>query len=142
MHGHSSFFLPISGCKPELYIPFNISTDDRSGNGLYVGNEFTEVDGGFGLFNGKSRLIVPRFTNLGGVGTLVIKAKYTSDKMNMSAPRAVVSNSDCGNDPSILIIEDDHMIHFGVKTTGVNYFVSTSVPRKVSNSSNDSWGIM
>ena len=127
--------LPISilGCKPELYIPFNKTTNDRSGNGLYVENEFTEVHpDGYGRFNAKSRLTVPRFTNIGGVDTLVIKAKYTSDKMNMSSPRAIVSNSDCGNDPSILIIEDDERIHFGVKTTAHDYFLSTSVPRRVS----------
>ena len=129
--------MSISGCKPELYIPFNRTADDRSGNWLSVGNEFVEVDAGFGRFNGKSRLIVPRFTNFGGISTLVIKAKYTSDKMNMSAPRAVVSNSDCGNDPSILITEDDDRIHFGVRTTATNYFLSTSVPRRVRSVTSD-----
>ena len=57
--------------------------------------------------------------------------------MNMSAPRAVVSNSDCGNDPSILIIEDDDRIHFGVRTTATNYFLSTSVPRRVRSVTSD-----
>lgn len=126
-----SHLLPFSGCKPELYLPFTDDTDDHSVNRLSVGSEDVAVSYGAGRFSGKSRLIVPRFTNLEHVSTIVIKLKYTSSETNSPFPRALVSNSDCGHAPSIMVVEDNHNIYFSVRTTATTHFVSTSVPRKV-----------
>ena len=98
-----------------------------SGNKYYVGEELSYYGNGVAIFTGNDRLIVPRFTNI-ETKTLVIKVKYTSAPS--SSARAIVSNSDCGNEPSIIIYEDNRNIHFGVGTSE-SQMVYTSVPRLV-----------
>ena len=119
----------ISVCGPEFYLPFNGGRAvDMSGNKYYVGEELSYYGNGVAIFTGNDRLIVPRFTNI-ETKTLVIKVTYTSAPS--SSARAIVSNSDCGNEPSIIIYEDNRNIHFGVGTSE-SQMVYTSVPRLVS----------
>ena len=118
----------ISVCGRELYLPFNGGRAiDMSGNKYYVGEELSYYGNGVAIFTGNDRLIVPRFTNI-ETKTLVIKVTYTSAPS--SSARAIVSNSDCGNEPSIIIYEDNRNIHFGVGTSE-SHMVYTSVPRLV-----------
>ena len=118
----------ISVCRPEFYLPFNGGRAvDMSGNKYYVGEELSYYGNGVAIFTGNDRLIVPRFTNI-ETKTLVIKVKYTSAPS--SSARAIVSNSDCGNEPSIIIYEDNINIYFGVGTSE-SQMVYTSVQRLV-----------
>ena len=117
-------------CEPEVYLPFDKDTNDKSGNSFYVGNENVRVVNGVAKFNGRSRLIIPRFTNLEHSTTVVIKVKFTSSASAPTVARALVSNSDCGNLPSIMISEDDDNIYFGVGTSS-KAFEFTSIPREV-----------
>ena len=116
-------------CEPEVYLPFDKNTNDMSGNSFYVGNENVRVVNGVAKFNGRSRLIIPRFTNLEHSTTVVIKVKYTSSDSAPTVARALVSNSDCGNLPSIMISEDNDNIYFGVGTSS-KAFEFTSIPRQ------------
>ena len=123
----------VSACMPEVYIPFISNTRDMSGNQNFI-NGRVEVKNGAGVFTGNNRLIIPRFTNLEHTATLVIKIKFTSAATSSSAQRALVSNSDCGTQPSILITEDNQNVYFSVGTSQ-NPLFNTSVPRQVRYSS-------
>lgn len=116
-------------CRPEIYLPFTANTDDMSGNGYYVGNYNVFVKNGVANFYGNSRLIIPRFTNLEHSNTVVIKIKYTSSAADPAVARAIVSNSDCGNRPSIMISEDSSNVYFGVGTSSKD-FEFTAIPRE------------
>ena len=101
-----------------------------SGNGFYVGNENVFVRNGVAKFYGNGRLIIPRFTNLERSKAVVIKIKYTSSATGSAVARAIVSNSDCGKRPSIMISEDSSNIYFGVGTSS-KLFEFSSIPREV-----------
>ena len=113
-----------------MYLPFDKDTSDMSGNGFYVGNENVRVINGAAIFTGRSRLIIPRFTNLEHSTTVVIKIKFTSAGPAPTIARAIVSNSDCGNLPSIMISEDESNVYFGVGTSSTP-FEMTGLPREV-----------
>ena len=113
-----------------MYLPFDTNTKDKSGNKFFVRNENVFVENGVAKFTGKSRLIIPRFTNIEHSTTVVIKIKFTSGGTDPKVARAIVSNSDCGNVASILISEDDSYIYFGVGTSSKS-FQLTSLPREV-----------
>ena len=114
---------------PEVYVPFISNTRDMSGNQNFIDGH-VDIMNGSGVFTGNNRLIIPRFTNLEHTATLVIKIKFTSAATSSSAQRALVSNSDCGNQPSILITEDNQNVYFSVGTSQ-NQLYTTSVPRQV-----------
>ena len=113
-----------------MYLPFDKNTEDMSGSNNYVANENVRVEDGVAKFDGRSRLIIPRFTNLEHSTTVVIKVNFKSSATAPAVARAIVSNSDCGNLPSIMISEDKDNIYFGVGTSS-KAFEYTSIPREV-----------
>ena len=109
-------------CTPEIYLPFDEDHRDQSGKRNYVANQNVEVSNGTAKFNGvNSRLIIPRFTNLEHSTSVVIKIKYTSNHMTSGIARALVSNSDCNNLPSIMLSEDATNVYFGVGTSEAKF---------------------
>ncbi|XP_045188525.2 protein PIF-like [Mercenaria mercenaria] len=117
-------------CKPEIHLPFTRDHRDESGKSYFVHNEDVVIKNGVAEFNGKnSRLVIPRFTNLEHSTTVVIKIKYSSKHETWTGmARALVSNSDCGTPPSIMLSEDNSNIYFGVGTDA-SQFVYTFVPQ-------------
>lgn len=117
-------------CKPEIHLPFTKNHEDESGNRNYVFNDNVEINNGVARFNGvNSRLVIPRFTNLEHNTEVVIKIKYSSKHGNITGlARALISNSDCGNLPSVMVSEDKSNVYFGVGTDRVS-FAYTYVPQ-------------
>ena len=114
-------------CKPEIYLPFNKNTNDMSGKNNHITNENVVVEDGSAYFDGNSRLIIPRFTNLENSDSVVIVVKYTSTgTLEAGERRAIVSNSDCHQTPSIMITEDDETVEFGVRTSAEMSYVSAT----------------
>jgi hypothetical protein len=63
-------------CKPELYLPFNAGVRDESGRGTWVQNEGVIVRDGKAYFDGKSRLLVPRFSNAWWGATVYLHLRF------------------------------------------------------------------
>ncbi|XP_060587822.1 sushi, von Willebrand factor type A, EGF and pentraxin domain-containing protein 1-like [Ruditapes philippinarum] len=91
-------------CKPEIFLPFTNSFQDRSGKNVFVKPENVTIHRGAALFNGNSRIIINRFANTEFYGDLVIKFRYNEFKRGsyFNKLQALVTNGDCGSDPSIL----------------------------------------
>ncbi|KAH3881039.1 protein PIF-like [Dreissena polymorpha] len=121
-----------TSCRPEVHLLFNGSYDQ---SGTYVRYENVDIRGGRGVFNGdNSQLIIPRFTNV-ETDSIIIKVKYTSNHRDLSRPHSIISNSDCGLTPSILITEDSQRINFhvGTVTRSMNFETVVSVNQTSSN---------
>ncbi|KAH3888655.1 sushi, von Willebrand factor type A, EGF and pentraxin domain-containing protein 1-like [Dreissena polymorpha] len=105
-------------CKPELYMPFTNGLDDRSGRNVYVLPENVSVSDGAAMFNGHSRILVNRFANTEFFGNLVIKFRYNEFKTGSyyQQLQALVTNGDCGADPSIVIAKMPNFVLIGAKT--------------------------
>ncbi|KAL3842291.1 hypothetical protein ACJMK2_020321 [Sinanodonta woodiana] len=115
-------------CKPEVYLPFDVDSNDKSGLNSHIQNYKVVVRGGVAHFDGTARLVIPRFTNLDYGTTLVIKIRYRSDPDNKM--RSLISNADCGITPAILIAENNEELNFGVDTD-IEPFKYVALPNKV-----------
>jgi hypothetical protein len=113
---NSGFFLSV--CKPELYLPFTDGFGDKSGKNVYVKPENVSVHNGAAYFNGNSRILINRFANTEFVGDLVIKFRYNEFKQGdyYQQLQALVTNGDCGDDPSIVIAKMPGYVLLGAKT--------------------------
>ncbi|KAJ8298766.1 hypothetical protein KUTeg_022826 [Tegillarca granosa] len=120
-----------SRCTPELKLSFDDYLKDTSGNNVYVRNENVFVKGGYAFFNGKSRLLIPRFTNseLGRTFIIRIKYKEAGKFSGQGSVQALVSNGDCKAEPSILLFKDNYGVNFVVKTEGKNN-VGFEIPKE------------
>lgn len=117
IHKKQSLNLSFSECKAELFIPFSSDTNDYSGNNIYVENQNVSVLGnGLGYFNGESRLIINRFSNIDFYTDLVIKMRFLEDTQ-ATGLRAMFSNGDCCDNPaSMMMISSKANLHFMAKT--------------------------
>ena len=112
------YFFIFSVCKPALYLPFHDDHRDRSGQSVYVESHNVSIINGAAYFDGNSRLLIPRFTNQEFGGHLVIKFKYQEvlDAYSYDQIQALVSNGDCGSDPSIIISKIPEYVIMAAKT--------------------------
>ncbi|KAK3604335.1 hypothetical protein CHS0354_038673 [Potamilus streckersoni] len=115
-------------CKPEIYLPFDVDSNDKSGLNSHVQNSKVVVHKGVAYFDGTARLVIPRFTNLDYGTTLIIKIRYRSDPDNKM--RSLISNADCGITPAILISENKEELNFGVDTDN-DSFKHVTLPNAV-----------
>lgn len=93
-------------CRPELHMDFNDGQIiDKSGNHLPIYVENVIPYRGAAYFNGQARLLINRFSNTAFHGHLVIKFRYKEDLRGASANalQALITNGDCGEDPSIIV---------------------------------------
>lgn len=105
-------------CKPELYLPFTNSFGDNSGKNVYILPENLTIYDGAAHFNGRSRILINRFSNTEFHGDLVIKFRYKEDKQGayFNQLQALVTNGDCGSDPSIVVAKMPGYVLLGAKT--------------------------
>ncbi|XP_052765676.1 protein PIF-like [Mya arenaria] len=104
-------------CEPDLFLTFESGIKDQSNLANYILSENVEVMDGKAFFKADqgSQLIIPRYTNV-GMASLTIHVKYYSDHESLTHTQAIVSNSDCGITPSILLTEDSRYVYFTVRT--------------------------
>ncbi|XP_060590417.1 sushi, von Willebrand factor type A, EGF and pentraxin domain-containing protein 1-like [Ruditapes philippinarum] len=106
-------------CRPEVHLNFDDDdTDDDSGRNVYILNDGVRVHRGAAYFDGNSRLLINRFSNTAFHGDLVIKLRYNEDRDGPTAHalQALVTNGDCGDDPSIIIAKMKGYVMCGAKT--------------------------
>lgn len=99
-------------------MPFTNGLDDRSGRNVYVLPENVSVSDGAAVFSGHARILVNRFANTEFFGNLVIKFRYNEFKTGAyyQQLQALVTNGDCGADPSIVIAKMPNYVLIGAKT--------------------------
>lgn len=85
---------------------------------MYVENHNVTIFEGAAYFDGNARLMIPRFTNQQFAGHLVIKFRYREDvdAYSYDQIQALVSNGDCGSDPSIIISKIPEYVIMAAKT--------------------------
>lgn len=105
-------------CKPELYLPFTDGFNDRSGKNVFVKPENVSIRDGAAFFNGHSRIMINRFANTEFTGDLVIKFRYNEYKNGdyFNKLQALVTNGDCGSDPSIVVAKMPGYVLLGANT--------------------------
>ncbi|KAK3591864.1 hypothetical protein CHS0354_005067 [Potamilus streckersoni] len=133
-----SAIVPKYVCKPEVYINFNGDTNDKSGKNVHIINENVQIiwegSNGRGKFDGNSsRLIIPRFSNADFGGDLVIKMKYKEyiQSSKDKGLQAMMTNGDCGDDPSIVIAKVPGYVLLGTKTTQSKSFAMATLTTKI-----------
>ena len=122
----------IADCRPELHLDFDDGTiTDRSGNHLPIFSEGVIPYGGAAYFNGNARLLINRFSNMAFGGHLVIKFRYKEDLRGSTAGslQALVTNGDCGEDPSIIVAKMMGYVLLGSKTSSTRTFAMPVVVR-------------
>ena len=110
------FFIP-SVCRPEVYLPFDTDTSDKSGSGVYIENVNVSVVQGVAYFNGEAELIIPRFANF-EYAELVVAFTYLETPPSQGVT-ALVSNSDCcTSTPTMAVVKSYRNVHFLAKCNG------------------------
>lgn len=126
------FFLS-QGCQPEVRLDFKNGVADSSGKWTYVNNQGVVIKNGEATFNGDSRLLIPRFTNVDFGKTFVIRLRYKEqEKLKFNESQALVNNGDCGDFGSIQIFTKRNSIGYVVKTTKEPSHVSLQIHKPVS----------
>lgn len=91
------------------------------------------IKNGEATFNGDSRLLIPRFTNVDFGKTFVIRLRYKEqEKLKFNESQALVNNGDCGDFGSIQIFTKRNSIGYVVKTTKEPSHVSLQIHKPVS----------
>lgn len=119
---------PPAGCRPEVKLDFKNGVTDSSGKWTYVNNQGVLIQNGEAIFNGDSRLLIPRFTNVEFGKTFVIRLRYKEEeKLKFNESQALVNNGDCGDFGSIQIFTKRNSIGYVVKTTKEPSHVSLQI---------------
>ncbi|XP_062621271.1 sushi, von Willebrand factor type A, EGF and pentraxin domain-containing protein 1-like isoform X4 [Saccostrea cucullata] len=104
-------------CRPEVYLPFDTDTNDKSGNGVYIQNNNVSVVQGVAYFNGEAELVIPRFSNF-DYKELVIAFTFLETPPSQEVT-ALVSNSDCcSSTPTLAMVKSYKSVHFLAKCSG------------------------
>jgi hypothetical protein len=120
------------GCRPEVKLDFSNGVTDASGKWTYINNQGVEVRDGMASFNGNSRLLIPRFTNVEFGKTFVIRLRYKEqEKLKFNESQALVNNGDCGDFGSVQIFTKRNSIGYVVKTTEEPKHVSLQLHKPV-----------
>ena len=98
--------------------------EDKSGNHIPIQAENVMPFRGSAYFNGQSRLLINRFSNVAFHGHLVVKMRYKEDLRGSTAGslQALVTNGDCGGDPSIIVAKMPGYVLLGAKTSTTKSF--------------------
>ncbi|XP_052770035.1 uncharacterized protein LOC128209836 [Mya arenaria] len=104
-------------CKPDLFLSFENGVNDQSPIVNEIQSKNVEVIDGKAIFKAErgSQLIIPRYKNF-CISSLTINVKYFSEHKRLPQTQAIISNSDCGIAPSIVLSEDSAYIYFTVAT--------------------------
>lgn len=104
-------------CRPEVYLPFDSDTNDRSGSGVYIENYNVSVVQGVAYFNGDAELVIPRFANF-EYKEIVVAFNYLETPPSQEVT-ALVSNSDCCTaNPTLAVVKSYRNVHFLAKCNG------------------------
>lgn len=104
-------------CRPEVYLPFDKDTEDKSGNNVHIQNNNVSVVEGVAYFNGEAELIIPRFSNF-EYTELVVAFTYLETPPCQEVT-ALISNSDCcTSTPTMAIVKSYKNVHFLAKCNG------------------------
>ena len=119
------------GCQPELLLEFNDGVRDTSGKWTWVNNQGVTVSDGLANFNGRSRLLIPRFTSAEFGNIFIIRLRYleTGSFKGRSAVQALVNNGDCGDEGSIQVYTTNQNVGFVVKTKEEHGFKGMEIPK-------------
>ena len=112
-------------CRPEVHLNFDDDLlEDVSGNHLPVIMENVTPYRGAAYFNGQSKILINRFSNTDFHGNLVIKMRYKEDLRDASANslQALVTNGECGEDPSVIVAKMPGYVLLGAKTSVTKSF--------------------
>ena len=112
-------------CRPEVHLNFDDDLlEDVSGNHLPVMMENVTPYRGAAYFNGQSKILINRFSNTDFRGNLVIKMRYKEDLRGASANslQALVTNGECGEDPSVIVAKMPGYVLLGAKTSVTKSF--------------------
>ncbi|XP_055995640.1 sushi, von Willebrand factor type A, EGF and pentraxin domain-containing protein 1-like isoform X2 [Ostrea edulis] len=108
---------PDKVCRPEVYLPFDKDTEDKSGNNVHIQNNNVSVVEGVAYFNGEAELIIPRFSNF-EYTELVVAFTYLETPPCQEVT-ALISNSDCcTSTPTMAIVKSYKNVHFLAKCNG------------------------
>ena len=116
-------------CRPELHLPFTKGFADQSGRNVHVYQENVQIHNGSAFFDGSARIVINRFSNTEFRGDLVIKFRYNEILEGPTANKlqALVTNGDCGSDPSIIIAKMPGYVLLGAKTNRPKSFALPSL---------------
>lgn len=129
---------PQQVCTPQLYLPFTTDAQDQSGQGTWVQNEGVVVKDGKAFFGGRSRLIVPRFSNAWWGATVYLHLRFKSLSGGYyDFKQALVSNGDCEAYPSLSVCAGNRGVEFYADTTDSYLPANITVP--YGNSQGDGW---
>ncbi|XP_053383788.1 sushi, von Willebrand factor type A, EGF and pentraxin domain-containing protein 1-like [Mercenaria mercenaria] len=119
-------------CKPEIYLPFSNGFQDRSGKNVYIKPENVTIHRGAAYFNGNSRILINRFANTEFAGNLVIKFRYNEFRQGsyFNELQALVTNGDCGSDPSIVIAKMPGHVLLGAKARASTSFALPTLDKE------------
>ena len=97
---------------------------DKSRNHLSIYTENIIPYRGAAYFNGRARMLINRFSNMAFHGHLVIKFRYKEQLSGLTsgALQALVTNGDCGEDPSIIVAKMPGYVLLGSKTGSARTF--------------------
>ncbi|XP_069103180.1 asparagine-rich protein-like [Argopecten irradians] len=103
-------------CSAEVILNFDRDVQDSSGKYVWVTNKGVNVKDGKAFFDGKSELLIQRFTNDDFGYTFIVRIRYRETGSTPYTNSALISNGDCGSDGSIVVATDPIGIRFGVDT--------------------------
>ncbi|XP_041367526.1 protein PIF-like isoform X2 [Gigantopelta aegis] len=115
-------------CVPEVYLPFDRSTDDQSDRKVHVENNGVKVSNGVAYFDGKGSLKINRFSNGWYGSTVIITIRYKV--IDNSCRRVLICNGDCDEHPTLFIGSNPDGVEFYAKTEDnimpVNFTIASS----------------
>ncbi|XP_052766572.1 protein PIF-like [Mya arenaria] len=104
-------------CEPDLFLSFENGVNGQSPVVNYIKSKNVKVIDGKAIFKAEkgSQLVIQRYKNF-CMTSLTINLKYFSDHKRLPQSQAIISNSDCGIAPSIVLTEDSAYVYFTVAT--------------------------
>ncbi|XP_046368000.2 protein PIF-like [Haliotis rufescens] len=118
----------VSVCKPDLYLPFNGTLQDYSGDNVAVEKVGVSSLVIFGSFSSRIQLRIPSFSNMDFGNVLVISFLFKQLRAT-SNDQAIVTNAVCMEGGSIYITTNMSTVSFRViNDGGVSHELSVSYP--------------
>ncbi|XP_071104640.1 protein PIF-like [Haliotis cracherodii] len=115
-------------CKPDLYLPFNGTLQDYSGDNVAVETLGVSSLVKFGIFSSKIQLSIPSFSNMDFGNVLVISFLFNQLHATSNA-QSIVTNAGCQNTASIYITTTNSTVSFRViNDGGVSHDLSVNYP--------------
>ncbi|XP_064612874.1 uncharacterized protein LOC135476692 [Liolophura sinensis] len=118
---------PVTGCEPDVYLPMDEDFADHSGWDRGVGNSGAviaqvsgAVGGGAGEFDGSDAVWIYRYNNIEFPPYVEIRFRFKESDQSPSGsqPEALVTNGNCGDEPSLAISSER-------RSNDVSYYTET-----------------